>query len=343
MSLREQLREILPNVLPESPDQAIKGTELIQLVRYRLNQECSDATLRYHFSVMSCDPGAPIAKVQQGHGYYRRTTLPMSWVSAHRTIEQPHLGESMSAMQIDRMVMRTLKLRALYQHYQEAETRFPFSFTMPESAPHDVGWRLPDLALVEWDLLDSAEDGFRLDAAMAQMKRHLNAPPFTITAVRLHQELGFDNVREAVFRAVSAGDWAHQVELVVCAPIPDEQLARSVRRLGSRFGIGVVSLGLPPEALDELPQAREIQQLKGVSLDALLARLRVQRLTPARVSGPLDWSELAQLRKDFPAFYDLFEWVNQCTKTGHVAPYRDFQRQRESANDPRQGTEPNGA
>jgi hypothetical protein len=243
------------------------------------------------------------------------------------------------------MVLRALKLRALYQQHQEAETRFPFAFPMPESAAHDVGWRLPDLALVEWDLLDSSDEGFKLDAAMAQMKRHLNAPPFTITAVRLYQELGFDNVREAVFRAVSAGDWAHQVELVVCAPIPDEQLARSIRRLGSRFGIGVVSLGLPAEALDELPQAREIRQMSGVGLDALLARLKVQRLTPARTNGPLDWSELTQLRKDFPAFYDLFEWVNQCTKTGQVIPYREFQRQRDQRDgitEPIAGAEGNG-
>lgn len=330
MSLREQLREILPGVLPESPDQAIKGTELIQLVRYRLQQECSDATLRYHFSVMSCDPGAPIAKVQQGQGYYRRTPLPLSWVNANHVAEQPHLGEAPNAAQDDRMVLRALKLRALFQQYEEAETRFPFPFPLPDAPARDAGWRLPDAALVEWDLLDSSDDGFRLDTAMAQMKRHLNAPPFTITAVKLYQELSFHNVREAVFRAVSAGDWAHQVELVVCAPIPDDQLARSIRRLGSRFGVGVTSLGLKPEALDDLPQAREISDLRGVSLDALLARLTVQRLTPARTTGPLDWSELAQLRKDYPAFYDLFEWVNECTKTARVVPYRDHQRQKEN-------------
>ena len=34
MSLRDQLREILPQILPPNPADAIKGTELIRLVRF---------------------------------------------------------------------------------------------------------------------------------------------------------------------------------------------------------------------------------------------------------------------------------------------------------------------
>ena len=74
MNLREQLKEILPRVLPKSPAESIKGTKLIEMVKRRLSQEYSDATLRYHFSVMSCDPTAPIAKVEQGQGYFLRTS-----------------------------------------------------------------------------------------------------------------------------------------------------------------------------------------------------------------------------------------------------------------------------
>ena len=50
MSLRSQLEELLPELLPSDPAQAIKGTELIRLVRLRLGEEYSDASLRYHFS-----------------------------------------------------------------------------------------------------------------------------------------------------------------------------------------------------------------------------------------------------------------------------------------------------
>ena len=33
------MKRILPDILPPNPKDAIKGTELIQLVKYRLNQE----------------------------------------------------------------------------------------------------------------------------------------------------------------------------------------------------------------------------------------------------------------------------------------------------------------
>ena len=72
MSLRQQLTDILPTILPSSPKEATKGTELIRLVRLRLEGDYSDASLRYHFSIMSCDPASPIAKVEKGQGYYRR-------------------------------------------------------------------------------------------------------------------------------------------------------------------------------------------------------------------------------------------------------------------------------
>ena len=48
MSLRSQLEELLPELLPSDPTQAIKGTELIRLVRLRLGEDNSDASLRYH-------------------------------------------------------------------------------------------------------------------------------------------------------------------------------------------------------------------------------------------------------------------------------------------------------
>ena len=55
MSLRSQLEELLPELLPSDPAQAIKGTELIRLVRLRLGEEYSDASLRYHFSFMASE------------------------------------------------------------------------------------------------------------------------------------------------------------------------------------------------------------------------------------------------------------------------------------------------
>ena len=72
MSLRSQLTDLLTDLLPPNPRESIKGTELIRLVRMKLDGNYSDASLRYHFSIMSCDPSSPIAKVEKGQGYYKR-------------------------------------------------------------------------------------------------------------------------------------------------------------------------------------------------------------------------------------------------------------------------------
>ena len=44
------MRDILPQILPASPLEAIKGTELIRLVRHKLPDDYSDATLRYQLN-----------------------------------------------------------------------------------------------------------------------------------------------------------------------------------------------------------------------------------------------------------------------------------------------------
>jgi hypothetical protein len=65
MNLREQLRHLLPEILPDDPAEAIKGTELIRLVRHRLGEGYSDATLRYHFSILSYDPTSPASSMRR--------------------------------------------------------------------------------------------------------------------------------------------------------------------------------------------------------------------------------------------------------------------------------------
>ena len=93
MSLRKQLSDILPNLLPGNPADSIKGTELIRLTRLQLTGNYSDASLRYHFSIMSCDPASPIAKVEKGQGYYRRSA-PLPALSGRRSCLRSPRGGS---------------------------------------------------------------------------------------------------------------------------------------------------------------------------------------------------------------------------------------------------------
>ena len=74
MNLAEQLLPILldPDVLPKSPEEPILGTALLEVVRERLQGSYSDNFIRSTFSALAADPTSPIAKVEQGFGYYPR-------------------------------------------------------------------------------------------------------------------------------------------------------------------------------------------------------------------------------------------------------------------------------
>ncbi len=69
MSLRARLEDLLPELLPTDPAQAIKGTELIRLVRLKLGDGYSDASLRYHFSFMASEPDSKNVKEQSAQSY----------------------------------------------------------------------------------------------------------------------------------------------------------------------------------------------------------------------------------------------------------------------------------
>jgi len=70
-SVREELDEILDRILPDDPAQALTGTALLEMLKGE-DIKGSDATFRYHFSIMSGNPGSSIAKVEGRQGYYRR-------------------------------------------------------------------------------------------------------------------------------------------------------------------------------------------------------------------------------------------------------------------------------
>ncbi|MFN6018350.1 MAG: hypothetical protein ACK49N_12315, partial [Verrucomicrobiota bacterium] len=154
MSLRKQLSDILPPLLPGNPTDAIKGTELIRLTRLQLKGNYSDASLRYHFSIMSCDPGSPIAKVEKGQGYYRRSApLPaLSGAQELLALTQGRLEDLTAAdvEAVDGAMLRIRKFRAVVTRYFEINGRFPFAFreAFGKDAPIGNLWKYPELVLV---------------------------------------------------------------------------------------------------------------------------------------------------------------------------------------------------
>lgn len=327
MNLRDQLSEILPELLPSNPAESIKGTELIRLVKFRLQQEYSDATLRYHFSIMCCDPGSPIAKVEQGQGYYLRR-VPVGGVSAgSATLAQARLGllfETTPA-RVDRAVARAMKFRAIYARDVEVSGRFPFLFesSFGPGAPYENVWKCPDAAVIDWESGEVTDQGLALTPQLLEWKQSLGVAPFILSSVKLTVSVSYDLFREEFFQALSQSHWGHRGELVICAPIRDEQLAEDLRQLGTEFGIGITVYNFTEEDLDEAQPADRIPEMSAREFEALQGKLRRQRLTSAR-TRPLEWRKIEQVRQSNAEFHSLFTWVQQCLKDGRAYPWRDF-------------------
>ena len=168
MSLRKQLNDILPGLLPNHPADAIKGTELIRLARRNLTGNYSDASLRYHFSIMSCDPASAIAKVEKGQGYYRRSE-PLPALSGAQELlawTQGRLDDlSGDETTVDTAMLRIRKFRAVVTRYYEINGRFPFAFRDPFAAHSPLGnlWKYPELVLVDWETGGSPDEEMSLD------------------------------------------------------------------------------------------------------------------------------------------------------------------------------------
>jgi hypothetical protein len=241
MSLREQLRDILPQILPSNPTEAIKGTELIRLVRFRLGDEYSDATLRYHFSILSYDPTSPIAKVDQGQGYYMRQTAVDSTHEAYGQGLFPN-GDDPSDLNRSRFH----RFRAIVERHSLHSSRFPFLLTQ-----NPVGdWELPDVVITDWDFETDNDDTPRLDEAMMNLKRHLGVSTVSLTAAQLKLSVTLENCTADFFQTVSATRWANMGEIYIAESVRDEALVDSLRKLGHQYGIGITSFGVDLTLLD---------------------------------------------------------------------------------------------
>lgn len=316
MNLREKLKVILPEILPANPAESIKGTELIRLVKLRLKQEYSDATLRYHFSIMCCDPASPIAKVEQGQGYYLRTASPgHAGNRGQITPSQARLGllfENQPEV-LDLAVSRQQKLRAIFSRLSETAGKFPFSFesSFGAEASYENVWTCPDAAVVDWQMGDYLESSFALAPAMLDFKRRLGIPFFSVSSVKLKLEVTYNSFREDFYQALSNAAWAHQGELVICAPIVDNQLVEDLRRLGTEFGIAISSLGLPLDKLDELPPHWAIMKLSEREFESLEERMQIQKITTNGQAKTFNWSTLERVRQDNTDFDALFNWLSR--------------------------------
>jgi len=323
MSLRNQLSDCLAKILPVDPAQAIKGTELIRLVRMSLSGDYSDASLRYHFSIMSCDPGSPIAKVEKGQGYYRRAPAVPDLVKAREMMSQGQLDEmGTDPTALDYAVSRIQKFRAVVTRYSESNNRFPYQFreSLGKGAPIGNLWKIPDMVIVDWESGEPQNDGFDLDRTNIMLRRSLGLAPYRLDAVSLKLSPNLELCREDFFQALAVSSWGNTGELFYANPIPDEALADSLRHLSERYGVGITTFGLSLQGLDELPSAEHILNSQPRETEAILERLDVRRIAPSRKRELIDWPSLQNLRMENKEVHELFVWIAKSMEANHVSP-----------------------
>jgi len=325
MNLRDQLRDILPDILPENPADSIKGTRLIQLVKVKLKQDYSDATLRYHFSIMCCDPSAPIAKVEQGQGYYLRSPMNSPQGAQNLiSLQQGNFlgpdGEEEANLQLS----RAMKFRALYARMNLAALRFPYLFDQDAAAAEspEILWRMPNAALVEWEVGEVDDNGnIQLDQSLLRLKQSLGLSPFTITSVKMRLDPEPKTLRREFFQCLSQSGWAHRGELVFAGPISDERVADTLRDLGIRYGVGVTSYGLDLDAIDTWPEAVTLQAMSDAEFEGFASAPRIQRLAASKSATHLDWATLQDSCRENADFADLLDWVQGCLENNVATPY----------------------
>ena len=327
MSLREQLRKLLPEILPADSKDAIKGTELIQLVKYRLKQDYSDATLRYHFSIMSCDPSAPIAKVEHGQGYYLRTNTLTAMSSARHLLSarEATFGGA-DDQDSTQALFRANKFRALVARYYESGQRFPYVLkqTFDENAQFDDLWKFPDMAIVDWEVGVAEEGRVRFDQDMIQLKRSFGSQPFTLRSMKMKLDVSIETCREDFFQCLSNSRWAHYGEFVIATPVEDEKLIEELRALGAEFGIGVTSFGLTADEIDSLPEPGAIESFDKTDMESVTKRINIQRISAPRPRKELDWNQIRNLRGDNQELEEMFHWITYSLDHGMAQSYSSY-------------------
>lgn len=323
MNLREQLANLLPEILPVDSDDAIKGTQLIELVKNRLNQSYSTATLRYHFSILTRDPTSTIAKVDGGQGYYLRTTRNrLEGAGEVVKLTQALLMEE-STGDIEKGLARMAKLRVLASRYAEKNKITPALFHYEYSSGGNMKeflWKYPDASFVEWDLPHQNDSDTKISET-GKLKHQLGKSPFTLSAVKFFIDAESNDFREAFFHCLSNSKWAHRGEMIIAEKIDDEVILETLQLLGNEHGIRITSLGLSLQQMDEWPSASKMAQFKGPELEALLGAINPEVITHGTTRPSLDWKVLSELEEENENFQKLLVWLNTISKNQVVSPY----------------------
>lgn len=292
MSLRERLTEILPGLLPEREENAIKGKELIARVRAVLGDSYSDHSLRSQFSFMALDPESCLARVPNGQGYYLRGEDDDAPSLQHIFGSDAREGED------------TLN-KAMALAVRLFDTAGLGVFVYPVDG--EESWEHPDLVAVQWPA------GCRDDSGA-----YVPTPSDTPLQVAYRAVcVGFgesaESCRRAFYRALACGNWAEQTELLL---MPGCDNVEELADLAALHGIGLRCIGLDEEALDSLPRADELFRM-----DELSTRELLSSIPQHTVAHPRRRDFSARAAASLPDTAVVLDWAQGCLSRGRVEPY----------------------
>ncbi len=292
MSLRERLTEILPTLLPEREENAIKGKELISRVRAVLGDAYSDHSLRSQFSFMALDPESCLARVPNGQGYYLRGDEDATPSLQHIFGSGAREGEDAlnKAMALAVRLFDTAGLGV---------------FVYPVDG--EESWEHPDLVAVQWPA------GCRDDSGAYVPTPTEQALQVAYRAVCVGFGESAESCRRAFYRALACGSWAEQTELLL---MPGCDNVEELADLASLYGVGLRCIGLDDDALESLPRADELFRM-----DELSARELLSHIPQHTVAHPRRRDFSQRSAAALPDTAVVLEWAQGCLNRGRVEPY----------------------
>lgn len=289
MSLRDQLYNILPTLLPPRAEDAIKGRELIARVRAVLGDAYSDHTLRSQFSFMVLDPTSCLARVPNGQGYYLRNP------GDEDSLQSLFREDAESALD-----NRNLYHKALALAVRLYDTAGLGVFVYPPE--EEESWNRPDLVAVQWP-------AGHIDAQGAYVIEDTEAAP-RFRAVTVVPAESQEDVRRGFYRALACGLWAEETELLV---LPGAETPEELTALAARFGVGIRSLEVDAALLSALPRAADIFRMEAADARTLLAEL-AQTVHAHPRTRPYSEADALML----PAVKVVRQWALGCTRRGRI-------------------------
>ena len=124
-------------------------------------------------------------------------------------------------------------------------------------------WLHPDIVGVNFPIDEWKSEVFDLS-------KEIGSSSVILYSFELKRELGFHNLRESFFQAVSNSSWANEGYLVAANIAQDDEFMSELKRLSTSFGIGVIKLDIDdPDSSEVIFQAKNKRELDWDTINKL--------------------------------------------------------------------------